>query len=51
MLFGDRITNAPHVPRLRALREARALVNNPVAMFETYRRECSGNSAENPSIV
>lgn len=38
MLF-DRITNAPHVPRIRAFREAGALVRDPVRTFEGYRRE------------
>jgi cytochrome P450 len=33
------ITNAPQVPRSRAFREARALVRNPVTVFECYRRE------------
>lgn len=39
MMFDSRITNAPHVPRWRALLEAGALVRNPVAVFETYRKE------------
>lgn len=34
-----RITNVPHVPRLRAFREAWALVHNPVAVMERYRAE------------
>jgi cytochrome P450 len=33
------ITNAPHVPRWRTFLEAGALVRNPVAVFETYRKE------------
>jgi len=39
VLFDRPITNLPHVPRPRALRDARALVRNPVAVFERYRRE------------
>jgi cytochrome P450 len=39
MLFDKKITNAPHVPRSRAFREARALVRNPVAAMERYREE------------
>lgn len=39
MLVNAGITNAPHVPRYRALREAPALVRNPVAVFEAYRKE------------
>ena len=37
MLF-DRITNAPHVPRARAFLDARAMVRNPVHVFEKYRK-------------
>lgn len=36
-MFGGPITNAPHVPRGRALLDARAMVTNPVAVFEAYR--------------
>ena len=36
MLF-DRITNAPHVPRAKAFLDARAMVRNPVRVFEKYR--------------
>jgi cytochrome P450 len=39
MLFNHKITNAPHVPRARALLDAPALVRNPVALFERYRQE------------
>ncbi len=39
MLFNHKITNAPHVPRARALLDAPALVRNPVAVFERYRQE------------
>ncbi len=39
MLFTSKITNGPHVPRIRAFREGGALVRNPVALFETYRKE------------
>jgi cytochrome P450 len=38
-MFVSTITNAPHVPRWRAVLEAGGLVRNPVAMFETYRKE------------
>ena len=37
MLF-DRITNAPHVPRAKAFLDARAMVRNPVRVFEKYRQ-------------
>lgn len=33
----DRITNLPHVPRVRALFDAPAMVRHPVAVFERYR--------------
>ena len=36
MLEG-RISNAPHVPRGRAVLDSRAMVRNPVAVFEKYR--------------
>lgn len=39
MMLESKITNAPHVPRWRAFLEAGALVRNPVAVMETYRRE------------
>jgi cytochrome P450 len=39
MLLRGTITNAPHIPRVRALLDAPALVRNPVATFEKYRRE------------
>ena len=39
MPLTTKITNLPHVPRLRAFREAGALVRNPVATFQQYRRE------------
>jgi cytochrome P450 len=39
MFLNGSITNAPHVPRSRALLEAGALVRNPVATFAKYRRE------------
>jgi len=39
VFLGGPITNLPHVPRSRAFREARALVRNPVAVFERYRQE------------
>lgn len=33
------ITNVPHVPRSRAFLDARALIRNPVSIFEKYRRQ------------
>jgi len=36
-MFHDALTNAPHVPRWQALRDSRAMVRNPVAVFERYR--------------
>ena len=36
-MFDGRISNAPHVPRGRALMDSRAMVRNPVAVFEKYR--------------
>jgi cytochrome P450 len=36
-MFDGRIGNAPHVPRGRSLLDARAMVRNPVALFERYR--------------
>lgn len=38
MLNGT-ITNAPHVPRIRAFLDARAMIRNPLAVFERYRSE------------
>lgn len=38
-MFTDRITNAPHVPRARAFLDARAMIRNPVQVFEKYRRK------------
>src|SRR6185436_12796034 len=35
-IFGS-ITNAPHVPRARALIDSRDMSRNPVAVFERYR--------------
>jgi len=37
-MFFDRITNAPHVPRAEAFLDARAMVRNPVRVFEKYRQ-------------
>jgi cytochrome P450 len=34
----DRISNVPHVPRYRALLDARELVRHPVHLFERYRQ-------------
>jgi cytochrome P450 len=39
MPLNGTITNLPHVPRLRAFREANALVRNPVETFQRYRGE------------
>ena len=36
-MFDGRISNVPHVPRSRALMDSRAMVRNPVAVFEKYR--------------
>ena len=36
-MFEGRISNAPHVPRGRAVLDSRAMVRNPVAVFEEYR--------------
>ncbi|MEN9581547.1 MAG: hypothetical protein RJA70_4556 [Pseudomonadota bacterium] len=36
-MFEGRISTAPHVPRGRAVLDARAMVRNPVAVFEKYR--------------
>ena len=36
-MFEGRISNAPHVPRGRAVLDSRAMVRNPVALFEKYR--------------
>lgn len=38
-MFGDPITNAPHVPRKTAFLDARHMVRNPVEVLEEYRRE------------
>ena len=38
-MFNGSITNVPHVPRGRAFRDARALIQNPVHVFERYRKE------------
>ena len=38
MLF-DRITNAPHVSRAKSFLDARAMVRNPVRVFENYRQQ------------
>jgi cytochrome P450 len=36
-MFNRKITNASHVPQWRALLDARAMVRNPVRVFEKYR--------------
>ena len=36
-MFEGRISNIPHVPRGRAVLDSRAMVRNPVAVFEKYR--------------
>ncbi len=38
-MSASKVRNVPHVPRLRALRDARAMVRNPLAVFERYRRD------------
>jgi cytochrome P450 len=38
-MFEGRFTNTPHVPRSRAFADSPAMVRNPVAVFETYRKE------------
>jgi len=36
-MFEGTISNAPHVPRGRAVLDSRAMVRNPVSVFEKYR--------------
>ncbi len=36
-MFEGRISNTPHVPRSRAILDLRAMVRNPVSVFEEYR--------------
>ncbi|MDH4254995.1 MAG: cytochrome P450 [Gammaproteobacteria bacterium] len=36
-MFKGRITNAPHVPRWRALLDTRHMIRNPLEVFERYR--------------
>lgn len=36
-MFNGKITNASHVPQWRALLDARAMVQNPIEVFEKYR--------------
>jgi cytochrome P450 len=38
-MFGDPITNVPHVPRRIALLDAGYMVRNPVEVLETYRQQ------------
>ena len=38
MLEG-KITNAPHIHRARALLDSRALMRNPIQVFEKYRKQ------------
>lgn len=38
-MFAGRITNVPHVPRARALLDSRAMIRNPLKVFEGYRAE------------
>jgi cytochrome P450 len=38
-MFTNTITNAPHVPRARAVLDARAMIENPVGTCEKYRKE------------
>src|SRR5689334_4509778 len=36
-MFEGTITNAPHVPRIRAMLDSRNMSYDPVAVFERYR--------------
>jgi cytochrome P450 len=36
-VFADSITSVPHIPRARAFLDSRALIRNPVGVFESYR--------------
>jgi len=38
-MFDGTITNAPHIPRLRAFLDSRSMIRNPVEVFEQYRGE------------
>jgi len=38
-MFEGTITNAPHIPRLRAFMDSRSMIRNPVEVFEQYRAE------------
>ena len=38
-MFKGTITNAPHIHRLRVLKDVRAMIRNPVSVFERYREE------------
>ena len=38
-MLDGRITNVPHVPRARAFLDARAMIRNPLEVFERYRAE------------
>ena len=55
-MFDGRISNVPHVPRGRALMDSRAMVRNPVAVFEKYRARLGPTftvhfGAVKPSVV
>ena len=39
-MIGRAISNVPHVPRTRAVLDARATVRNPITVFEKYRARC-----------
>ena len=38
-MFDGKITNAPHIHRARALLDTRALMRNPIQVFEKYRKQ------------
>ena len=38
-MFTSRITNAPHVPRAHAFADSKAMIRNPIAVFEKYRAQ------------
>ena len=38
-MFDGKITNLPHIHRVRALLDSRAMIRNPVHVFEKYRKQ------------
>ena len=38
-MFDGKITNLPHIHRVRALLDSRAMIRNPVHVFEKYRTQ------------